>query len=70
MTHRFPFRKVYGPAIVIAVITLCGLLSALLGDGVWDELSWVALAIPIAVVGWKYGRAKKSSNCKIKADFT
>lgn len=43
MKNSFPFRKVYGPALVIALITLCGLLSALLGDGLWDELSWVTL---------------------------
>jgi hypothetical protein len=29
--------------------------SALLGDGVWDALSWVTLAMPLAVIAWKYG---------------
>ncbi len=53
MNDPFPIRKVYGPAVVIAVITLCGLLSALLGDGLWDELSWCALAVPLAIIGWK-----------------
>ena len=59
MSHPFPFRKVYGPAIVIAGITLGGVLSALFGDGVWDELSWVALAVPLVVLAWSYkiGRA-------------
>ncbi len=56
MSHAFAFRKVYGPALVIAVITLYGLLSALLGDGVWDELSWVALAIPLTIIAWKCNR--------------
>ncbi len=50
MSHSFSLGKVYGAAGVIAVITLYGVLSALLGDGVWDELSWIALAIPIAVI--------------------
>ncbi len=40
-----------------SVITLCGLLSALFGDGIWDELSWIALTIPLLVIVWKYGRA-------------
>lgn len=57
MSQSFPFRKVYGPAVLIAVITLYGLLSALLGDGIWDELSWVALAIPLGVIVWKCNRA-------------
>ncbi len=56
MNHPFPFRKVYGPALALAVITLYGLLSALFGDGVWDELSWVALSIPLAVIVLKYSR--------------
>jgi hypothetical protein len=64
MSHSFPFRKVYGPGIVLAVITLFGLLSALLGDGIWDGLSWVALTIPLVVIAWKYGRAEKCSNRK------
>ncbi len=59
MSQPFPFRKVYGAAIVLAVITLYGLISALFGDGVWDELSWVALAIPLLVIVWKYSRATR-----------
>ena len=59
MSRSFSFRKVYGSAVVIAAITLFGLLSALFGDGVWDELSWVALAIPLAVIVCNYGRAKR-----------
>ncbi len=54
MSHPFPWGKVYGPAAVIAAITLFGLLSALLGDGVWDTLSWITLVIPLAVIVWKY----------------
>ncbi len=59
MRHTFPFSKVYGPALMLAVITLYGLLSALFGDGVWDELSWVALVIPLVVIVWKYSRATR-----------
>lgn len=60
MSHSLPFRKVYRPAMILAFITLFGLFSALFGDGVWDELSWFALAIPLAVIAWKYYRAKYS----------
>lgn len=59
MRKPFPFRKVYGPAAILAVITFLGLLSALLGDGLWDAASWCALTIPLAVVLWKYGRSKE-----------
>lgn len=61
MSQSFSFRKVYGPACILAAITAYGLLSALLGDGLWDELSWVALAVPLMVIGWKYFKAKKGS---------
>ena len=54
MSQSNSFRKVYGAACVLAVVTASGLLSALLGDGVWDSLSWIALAVPLAVIAWKY----------------
>ncbi len=64
MRHTFPFRKVYGAAVVLAVIILYGLLSALFGDGVWDELSWAALAIPLGVIAWKYLHAIHRSDTR------
>ncbi len=60
MSQSFPFRRVYGPAIILAVVTFCGLLSALLGDGIWDAASWCALSIPLAVILWKYGQSKRT----------
>ena len=39
------------PAI-IAAVSCAGLLSALIGDGVWDGLSWLTLSIPIVVAVW------------------
>jgi hypothetical protein len=38
--------------IVLGVATAVGLLSALLGDAVWDTLSWIALGAPVAVAAW------------------
>jgi xanthosine utilization system XapX-like protein len=38
--------------IVLGVATAVGLLSALLGDAVWDALSWVVLGAPVAVAAW------------------
>jgi hypothetical protein len=40
--------------IVLAVCSAVGLISALLGDGVWDVLSWFALGAPITIIIW-YG---------------
>ena len=38
--------------VILAVLSGVGLISALLGDGVWDGLSWLALSVPIVVVIW------------------
>ena len=61
MSQPFPFRKVYGPALLLAVVTFGGLLSALLGDGIWNVASWCALSIPLAVIVWKYGQGKRTT---------
>jgi Fe2+ transport system protein B len=43
-----------------AAITIVGLLSALLGDGVWNALSWVALACPIVATLYFILRSRRS----------
>ncbi|ASG22350.1 hypothetical protein Y958_15465 [Nitrospirillum viridazoti CBAmc] len=41
------------PAL-LAILTLIGLLSALLGQGgIWWLLSWTSLAAPLGVIIWK-----------------
>lgn len=69
MSHPFPFRRVYGVPAILAVVTFLGLLSALLGDGIWDAVSWYVLTIPLGVIAWKYGlsmRDKFRWNAKVK----
>lgn len=53
------FWFVWGMPIFLAVLTMFGLLAALLATGVWHWLSWFALATPIAVCLW-YGLRRKS----------
>jgi hypothetical protein len=43
------FWKVFAIPTVIAVLSAAGLFAALLGDGVWDSLSWLGLGIPAAL---------------------
>lgn len=45
-------RSIFAVPIVIAVLSIVGLVSALTGDGLRDALSWAALAAPVAVVAW------------------
>ncbi|MDN4060667.1 hypothetical protein QPK31_20860 [Massilia sp. YIM B02769] len=50
--------RVFGPVwtapILLGVLTVIGLVSALLGDGVWDAVFAVSLGAVVAVGGW-YG---------------
>ncbi|MGX1104368.1 MULTISPECIES: hypothetical protein [Bradyrhizobium] len=39
------------PVLIFAVIAF-GLVSALLGDGIWDQASWLALAVPLVVIAF------------------
>ena len=48
--HRSLPRIFLFPAM-LALVTGFGLLSALLGDGLWDALSWGTLALPLVVIG-------------------
>jgi hypothetical protein len=45
-------RGVYRIPLLLGFITIIGLLSALLGDGVWDGFSWLLLAIPLLLLGF------------------
>ena len=44
----------WGKPILLGILTLIGLVSALLGDGIWDTVSACALAAPVLVGLW-YG---------------
>ena len=44
------FWKVFGTPMVLGLLSAAGLFAALLGDGVWDGLSWIGLGVP-AVIG-------------------
>ncbi|MDB5821125.1 MAG: hypothetical protein JWQ11_4765 [Rhizobacter sp.] len=45
-------HRVWTWPIVLAVLTVAGLASALIGDGWWDGASWAALGVPVAVALW------------------
>jgi hypothetical protein len=53
-------RQIFGIPAVLGVLSIAGLIFALVGDGFWDGLSWVALAIPIVLVAICYARRRRS----------
>jgi hypothetical protein len=42
--------KLWGMPVLLAVITLVGLLLAIMGTGVWHIISWAALCIPVYIM--------------------
>jgi hypothetical protein len=53
------FLKIWGVPVLMAILSMVGLLSALIGDGPWDGLSWIALGIPVIVICWFFARRGK-----------
>ncbi len=49
--HRTFLQIFLAPAVIGGAVAF-GLASALLGDGIWDALSWIALLVPAAVVAY------------------
>jgi hypothetical protein len=46
--------------LLLAVLSLFGLISALVGDEVYDLLSWLSLGIPLVLLGLVWLRMRNS----------
>ncbi|HVV42026.1 MAG TPA: hypothetical protein VHC94_13295 [Nitrobacter sp.] len=57
LRRRKTLWQIFRWPAVVAILSTVGLLSALLGDGIWDGLSWILLAIPVALYGVFLGRS-------------
>jgi len=44
-------REIFAIPALVGMLSAAGLASALVGDGVWDAVSWLALLIPVALYG-------------------
>ena len=49
--HHLTLWQVFGAPVLIAALSLFGLIAALLGDGAWDAIGAAALAL-IALGLW------------------
>jgi len=45
--------------MILALISMAGLIAALVGDGLLDVVSWIALGYIVAVVAWYVWIAKQ-----------
>lgn len=48
-------KEIFRVPMILALLSALGLISALVGDGIFDWFSWLALAVPVAII-LKYWR--------------
>ena len=48
--------EIFRVPLWIALCSFVGLISALIGDGVWDVVSWLTLSLPFAVLWWCFSK--------------
>ncbi len=41
--------QIFSWPLLIGVLSTIGLVAALVGDGLWDSVSWLTLFVPIAL---------------------
>ena len=44
------FNKVWRIPLLLGLVTLFGLLAALLGTGLWYDFAWLAMALPLVII--------------------
>jgi hypothetical protein len=47
-----PLTVIFGIPVLVALITIVGLVVALLDNGWLDVISWNALLVPLTVIVW------------------
>ena len=56
---------IYRVPLLIGLVSAVGLASALLGDGVWDVLSWLTLAVPVGLAAMHWRRSKIATQISV-----
>ncbi|MBI2262659.1 MAG: hypothetical protein HYU62_13465 [Caulobacterales bacterium] len=50
--RHFGLAAIFAVPAVVAVLSLIGLVAALIGDGVWNAIGWLGLGASVAVLVW------------------
>ena len=45
--NRRTLGQIFAGPIMVGALSIVGLLAALIGDGWWDAVSWLSLALPV-----------------------
>lgn len=59
MASRIAATRIFGAPMLIAVLSLAGLIAALVGGDPTDAVAWIGLAVPIIAVMWAMGRRRR-----------
>jgi len=54
MKARKTFLGLWGMPILLASLSIFGLVAALLGDGIWNLLGWSSLSVPLLLITKHY----------------
>lgn len=46
---RQTLRQIFLAPLVVGLLSTVGLMAALVGDGIWDGVSWLSLLLPIVL---------------------
>lgn len=52
-------RSIWAWPIALNTLTVSGLVSALLSDGLGDAWAWLALGVPLALMAWLSLRGRR-----------
>lgn len=52
MKKTHSLRRIFAVPLLLALLSIAGLVVALTGDGWRDGAAWLALGIPVLAVGW------------------
>jgi hypothetical protein len=53
------WRAVYGGPLLLGVLSVAGLLTALLSEGAGRYFSWIGVGAPIVLTAWFFARRKR-----------
>ena len=53
------WRAVYGSPLLLGVLSIAGLLTALLSEGIGRYFSWIAVGAPVVTTAWFFVRRKQ-----------